>query len=404
MKYLSLFLLLNINISEIMADDFFVDDFNSFFDDVNPGDGVCAGDFTATCTLHAAIQETNATPGSHRIFLPAGTHINASLSKSFHIIDSDIEIIGEGMNATIIDARQLDQAFNLSRSSVTFKDLSIINGKALAGNPSPLGGAIYAITGPSELSTLILNRVKLSNNSANNGGAVRCVNMNVAIYSSVLLNNTLEDLGVTNMRGSAISILRGGIKIYDSSISNNTNGLSAIVIIDSGIDMQNTTVSNNDSIGLDTQNVSAKIKFSTFSNNNYNLSHFSFDGSRLMEIDSSLVQNATTRNCLTSPTQKPTSLGYNISDDASCEFLQATDMESTDAQLGILMNNGGTTASHLPAVTSPAIDNIPLTDCLNIIDDPLTNDQRHFLRPVAMACDSGSVERRLETVFIDDFE
>jgi hypothetical protein len=52
----------------------------------------------------------------------------------------------------------------------------------------------------------------------------------------------------------------------------------------------------------------------------------------------------------------PASNGYNIDSGTSCNFDAATDQEATDPELGPLADNGGPTPTHLPAPTSPAID------------------------------------------------
>ncbi len=56
------------------------------------------------------------------------------------------------------------------------------------------------------------------------------------------------------MYGSAISVRRGLIGIFSSSITSNTNGSDAIFITDSYITLQNSTVSDNGGIGLRTRN------------------------------------------------------------------------------------------------------------------------------------------------------
>lgn len=43
------------------------------FSDANPGDGACATG-TGNCTLRAAIEESNALPGSDTVNLPPGTY------------------------------------------------------------------------------------------------------------------------------------------------------------------------------------------------------------------------------------------------------------------------------------------------------------------------------------------
>ena len=65
-----------------------------------------------------------------------------------------------------------------------------------------------------------------------------------------------------------------------------------------------------------------------------------------------------------------------------------------DPLLGSLMNNGDATKTHLPATTSPAIDQINPADessCGTTYD----TDQRGLGRPVNTSCDVGAVERQV---------
>jgi hypothetical protein len=89
-----------------------------------------------------------------------------------------------------------------------------------------------------------------------------------------------------------------------------------------------------------------------------------------------------------------TDLGYNISDDDSCGFSATSSLNSTDPQLGALINNGGPTFTVALLSGSPAIDAIPLDSCLDQMGNQLTTDQRGFPRPDAVegVCDIGAYE------------
>jgi hypothetical protein len=81
-----------------------------------------------------------------------------------------------------------------------------------------------------------------------------------------------------------------------------------------------------------------------------------------------------------------TSLGYNLTDDASCGFLATGDLVVGDAMLGPLADNGGPTETHDLLPGTPAID-AGSPDC-----PPPTTDQRGVARPQGAACDIGAVE------------
>lgn len=75
--------------------------------------------------------------------------------------------------------------------------------------------------------------------------------------------------------------------------------------------------------------------------------------------------------------------GFNLDEDSSCEFEQATDLEAVDPMLGPLANNGGPTPTHALPAGSPALDRGKAFGS--------ATDQRNLLRPVDFAT-IGNVE------------
>jgi hypothetical protein len=96
------------------------------------------------------------------------------------------------------------------------------------------------------------------------------------------------------------------------------------------------------------------------------------------------------------PLANTTSLGYGYSDDASCGLTAATDtQDGPDPQLGELADNGGPTATRLPAVSSPLVNAIPVAACGDgddLAGFAVTTDQRGVARPQETGCEIGSVE------------
>ncbi len=91
-------------------------------------------------------------------------------------------------------------------------------------------------------------------------------------------------------------------------------------------------------------------------------------------------------NCRETGGGELNSLGWNLSNNANCQFDQPTDIQnSANISLGLLADNGGPTETLLPDPTSDAIDNGSCTT---------TVDQRGYGRPQGSACDIGSVEVR----------
>ena len=79
--------------------------------------------------------------------------------------------------------------------------------------------------------------------------------------------------------------------------------------------------------------------------------------------------------------------GYNLDSDGSC-VIDGVDnnMTSADPGLGPLAFHGGDTPTHLLQASSPALEAIPLANCI------LSSDQRGVARPQGPNCDMGAVE------------
>lgn len=114
-----------------------------------------------------------------------------------------------------------------------------------------------------------------------------------------------------------------------------------------------------------------------------------------------ILANSPGRNC-PSPSPDPrwitriTDGGGNLSSDASCGFSEPSSVNSTDAQLGPLRDNGGPTLTMAPLSGSPAIDlgvNAVAVDSAGV---PLATDQRGvgFARifPSGGTVDRGAIE------------
>lgn len=377
--------------------------------DANPGNGICeATPAIGDCSLRAAIIETNALEGAHQIQMPAGIHPltlvgedDGSQAGDLDVIGSELVIAGAGRDDTIIDGGGIDRVLSLSVSDVVVRDLTIRNGAATAA--SVLGGAISLVGGP-QPNNLLLQRVHLTNNSANAGGAVFAASNGViVIEDSLFSENTTVPLGVTNQHGPAFYCLGCTVDVHRSTfVANHAGGGAITVHTDAVLRILNSTISGNDEGGIRTQNADALIRFSTFvDNGGQDLSHFSFDGSQFIQIGGSVLQSADSSNC---GGHASTSLGYNVTSDDSCAFATTGDSQNTDALLGPLQDNGGPTETHLPAAGSPLIDAVPLLACTDLEATALAVDQREFVRPVGTGCDIGAVEAVVELLFADGFE
>jgi len=372
--------------------------------DNNPGDGICAANPDGDCTLRAAIMETNALGGEDTIELLAGTYTLSLVGNDDTALQGDLDILGDliiegaGRDATVVDANQIDRVFH-ALAGVIISDLTIRNGRVDATTFQ--GGGILV----DDITNCTLQRVRLADNMAEAGGAIRAFNGSmVTIEDSLLTGNGLMVLGQTNTDGTAFFCRDCHLLLLGTTVSGNLGGDYAITVHDDTLTMQNSTVSGNAEGGVRVQNADAVITFSTLADNGsgVNLSYFSFEDSNFVQVSASILQNAAADNC--APGDLPVSGGYNVLDDASCAFTATGDLQNASAELGPLQDNGGPTPTHRPAESSPVVDAVPLSECNTYQSLPLIADQRGFGRPVGPACDSGAVEVVRDQVFSDGFE
>ncbi len=116
------------------AADFQVDTVNDL-SDTSPGDGICATSEilppgNAACSIRAATEEANALAGDDAIRIPAGLFFlpNGTLS-----ITDPVEILGSGLESTILDGLNTSGVFSFSTmpqglGTVVVSDLTIRNG------------------------------------------------------------------------------------------------------------------------------------------------------------------------------------------------------------------------------------------------------------------------------------
>lgn len=381
--------------------------------DAVPGDGFCAAAPTGECSVRAAVMETNALAGADEVTLPAGTFTltidgtdELGLLGDLDIVSSEVTFRGAGAGATVLDGGGIDRYFEISNSTVVIEDLTIQNGAADAN--SAVGGAI-AVGGGVDFPSLVhLTRVRLLNNRAQGGGALRAISSTtLRVVDSHFEGNQTSELGTSNRRGAAIYCQGCTITLDGCTLTGNGDDLSGKIIHVEGnghLALLNSTVSGNPfGGGIRAENANVSLRFSTLVDNGaQNLSFFSFDDTHAFEVGSSVLQNATHDNCQAG--DLPTSLGYNVVGDASCAFTAAGDLQDTDALLSDLEDHGGPTATHLPATDSPAIDRVPPGECTDLDELPLTRDQRDSVRPQGANCDSGAVELANPLIFENGFE
>ncbi len=313
---------------------------NSFADEVdNNLNGVCA---TASndCTLRAAIQEANFSPGADTINLPAGVFVLSlgpagdDVAASGDLdITSDITINGPslGSGMAIIDGNVSDRVIEIHSGSVT------------------------------------IDRVTIRNAGESGGGILTRGTSNLALTNSTISSNSGG--GLFNLSG-------GNINITNSTISGNNSSTGGGIYTDGGaVRLANVTITGNTGATL---------------------------GGGGIRIDANALLVSMKNSILAENTGTPgpncrgtlTSGGYNLFGDiTSCNFDNNNDLTGQLPQLGLLLDNGGPSFTHALLPNSPALNTGNLNGCKDIAGTTLlAADQRGTDRPQGGRCDIGAYE------------
>ncbi len=338
----------------------------------------CATPATACKTIDAAIGKASA---DDTVIVAAGVYTeNITLSKN-------IVISGAGSDAVYIDGSQSGYVFNIgSGLNVTLQDVTVRNG-SISGS----GGGIY------NTGILTITNSVLADNQANYGGAIMVESGGSLFMQDV----TIRDNTATAFGGGLFLQGGGSITIERSTISGNQAGSSSggfHAQDNVAVQLTNVTISGNSSDNKSAFAVASGatiyVRNSTIANNNSTGSGgntVAISNYGTVDFQNSIVANSSGNdsNCFNGSSM--VSLGYNLSDDATCLFTQTGDVQNSDPQLGALADNGGQTETHALLVGSPAIDSGTNSGCAAV-------DQRGATRPFdgdndgTATCDKGAYE------------
>ncbi|MGB0133515.1 choice-of-anchor Q domain-containing protein [Dokdonella sp.] len=437
--------------SPLQAADFLVDTPADSVDSL-PGDGLCA-DALGTCSLRAAIMETNALAGTDTVDIPAGTYSltragsgeNESVSGDLDITD-DLILLGADVSTTIIDAGALDRVLDLRSApmrTIAVQGLTLRNGHLPAGAPLVDGGGGLMVGIGVQLG--LTDVVVADNHMTQHTGGVAIDNRGcLQALRTRIVNNTdtaatgsgfsssggvsttgedsclvLEDSELSGNRGDqsgAIHVTGGAsIILRRSLIAQNEARFSGAIEISRGIEvrLENTTISDNagnpGAILNDGGTILVLIN-STVTGNHGSNSMAVVGGIQDVHGGFGLTFLSNTILAGNGPgfsaddCSKGQSLdgGNIIGTTAGCQYSALPgDQINADPGLGPLADNGGLSRSHLPGPN--AIDHGAAAPCLFL-------DQRRIGRPLdgdgdgIAQCDVGAVELRVDSIFADGFE
>src|SRR5689334_20201785 len=155
--------------------------------DANPGDGHCAT-AAGQCTLRAAVQEANATPGADTIMVPAGTYnlklpgIDEDAAATGDLdLAGDVTIVGAGSKTTFISAKKLkDRVFHVF-GSATISGVTVRRGTA----PPKEDGGGFLVVGSLSLSDVIVRGCS----TPADGGGIFATGASLTLSDSMLIGN-----------------------------------------------------------------------------------------------------------------------------------------------------------------------------------------------------------------------
>ncbi len=254
-------------------------------------------------------------------------------------------------------------------SSTAAANTTITN-SAISGNTAVgEGGGVVNISGGAANSTTNMTGSTVSGNMATSatsfGGGIENLSTSTGLATVNLLNSTVSGNSANNAAGIYNSGTTATVNLNFSTVASNTAATNGGGLFQ---DTNGTTNLRNSIVGDNAAGGSAPDIFGTITSQDYNHVENTSGGTFFTGTDGKQGKMMTT-----------------------AFFALPNDVTGTDPQLGVLMNNGGTTQTHLPASSSPVVNTIPngTNDCGTTV----TTAQNSTSRPQQSACEKGSTER-----------
>lgn len=338
-------------------------------DDSNPGDGSCAS-IDGVCTLRAAIQEANATPGQQVISLGNGVYsLNAG---RLDTLTDDLIILGNSPDQTIIDAAGSNSVLSTNAIALRMEDLAISGASGstaivasgeftarrvrFTNNSSQFtfGGALL-VDGVMDLRDVTFD----GNSSSNDGGA---------LWAGANSSGSMVNVTVVGNSGGGLAFNGGSYTLNHVTITGNSGG-SGFIEPAGSLNVYGADVTLSNSILAGNRSTSVRPNCGVF------------DGGSLQ------------------------SDGYNLLGDlAECDLTPGpSDIVTDDAQLLPAQSAPGEVPTVSPKLGSSAIDNGGADSCA-------ATDARGVIRPQdgngngVPECDIGAVEVNFDALFESNFE
>jgi hypothetical protein len=283
---------------------------------------------SGTGSLRAAINDAEARAGKDEIVFADGLSGTITLGSELPTITDRAGLVIDGGGDVTVSGNNAVQVLEVApKAKLDLRSLTVSDGSNI------VGGAIF------NAGTLKVTNSTFSGNRATTGGAIENAGT-LEVTNSTFFGNTATGGGAIRNGGV------GTVEVINSTFSGNsaTSGGALLNGENSSMTLGNTIVAN-----------------STFGSN------CSF------EFGNPIIDG-----------------GYNIDDDGTCGFTQATgSLPDTNPLLDPagLADNGGPTLTIALQPESPAVDLVGHEAC-----PPPKTDQRGVERPQGEACDSGSFE------------
>ncbi|MFN8637750.1 MAG: right-handed parallel beta-helix repeat-containing protein [Chloroflexota bacterium] len=373
------------------------------FPDEDPGDGVCRGRLIygaiRRCSLRAAIQEANATPGVDNIVLEAKTYSlvqDPEGTSGPEPIARDLTITGVGRTSTTVELGTNPFRKWQVNGNVTarFVGLTVSHGIGMLVAPGAntfltsarVDGATGTALSISQGATMTATNSIVSNTQ--NGLAISNQG-NLTIDTTTISDNRgVVVTGLANFAGASATITNS---LFVNNVGNSSSG--ATLRTDGALNVANTTLSGNSGPtagGIQFGGGNVALVNVTVANNTG--PGFRTQGGGIF-LQNVLLANNTGGNCNGAPNisgQAP-NLQQNFDSDGACAFPAGSNLTG-NPHLGPLASNGGPTQTHALQLGSPAID---VANC----SAAAPADQRGTSRPrdgngdTVAQCDIGAFER-----------